>query len=208
MQKIKDFIYYNRKEIVIIIIFLIIFFSYVLITNNEKEEYILENTIDIKENIGKKEETQEITNQKIIVDIKGEVNNPGTYELKENERVINAIEKAGGLKSNANTNDINLSEKVIDEMLIIIPSKEEKVEINNNITEKKTNTIEVKDNKISINKASLDELMTISGIGKTKAQNIIDYRKENGNFKSIDELTNVSGIGKSTLDKIKNYIKL
>ena len=208
MQKIKDFIYYNRKEIVIIIIFLIIFFSYVLITNNEKEEYILENTIDIKENIEKKEETQEITNQKIIVDIKGEVNNPGTYELKENERVINAIEKAGGLKSNANTNDINLSEKVIDEMLIIIPSKEEKVEINNNITEKKTNTIEVKDNKISINKASLDELMTISGIGKTKAQNIIDYRKENGNFKSIDELTNVSGIGKSTLDKIKNYIKL
>lgn len=208
MQKFKDFIYYNRKEIVITIIFLFVLLSYILITNNEKEEYVLENSIEIKDNLKEKEETEKSTTQKIIIDIKGEVNNPGTYELEENERVIDAIEKAGGIKSSANTNDINLSEKVYDEMLIIIPSKEEKIEIKNNTIEKKNNTIEVKDNKISINKASLDELMTIKGIGKTKAQNIIDYRNENGSFKSIDELTNVSGIGKSTLDKIKNYIKL
>jgi len=121
------------------------------------------------------------------------------------------IEKAGGLTSKANVNDINLSEKVKDEMVIIIPSiddikKEEKIKTETNYIIPKNN--EVIDKKISINTASKDILMTIQGIGEKKAEAIIEYRNKNGKFNSIEEIMNVSGIGKSIFDKIKNYIKI
>jgi len=220
MQKIKDLVYYNRKEIITVLLCFIIFGSILLFNNNETKDVIISND-DI--NISKEESIE-----KIIVDIKGEVNNPGTYEFNFGDRINDAIKKAGGLTSKANTNDINLSEKLLDEMLIIIPNKEDdKVEIketiieenktekksisdNNNIIKKSNNTktTTLNDNKISINSASVSELMTIKGIGEIKAKSIVEYRTKNGLFKSIEDITKVSGIGNSTFDKIKDYIKV
>ena len=92
-------------------------------------------------------------------------------------------------------------------MLIIIPSVEEEQEetITNN---SKGSTNVVKDNKISINTASVNELITINGIGKAKAEEIVSYRNKNGLFKDIKDITKVSGIGNATYEKIKDYIKI
>ena len=202
MQKYKDLIYYNRKEIITVIICIITFFSFSLF-NKEKSDIVLENSIE-------KVETEKIEDNKIIVDVKGEVNSPGTYELTSDDRIIDVIEKSGGLTNNANVESINLSEKLKDEMVIYIPSKEEiNTEIKTNIKKEKVNEeTTFKDNKISINKASLSELMTLSGIGEKKAKAIIEYRENNGLFKDIKDITNVSGIGNSIFDKIKDSIKL
>ena len=198
MQKIKDYIYFNRKEIIaiLIIIGLILYIIYdkVNIVNEKKEEIIIEKE-DVKEEIKK-----EIM---FAVDIKGEVKKPGIYELEEGKRIIDVIKEAGGITEKANTNNINLSEKITDEMLIIIPSIDE--ELNTQKNEIKT---QKNDNKVSINTASESELMTINGIGKTKAKKIIEYRDNNGKFKSIEDIKNVSGIGDSIFEKIKNYIKV
>ena len=111
---------------------------------------------------------------------------------------------AGGLLENCDTNDINLSKKVFDEMVIYVPFLGEKVED----IGLENQEVSYNDGKISINSASVSELMNISGIGEVKAKNIIEYRNKFGLFKSIEEIKNVSGIGNSTFEKIKAYIKL
>ena len=196
MQKIKDYIYYNRKEIITLIVCISLFGGYILFKKDE--------TYVIEENILK----EDIKDKIIIVDIKGEIKNPGTYELNENNRVKDVIEKSGGLTDKADTSSINLSEKIKDEMLIVIPSIEEVNDyvIENNKSVNITNKVD--DSKISINTASLNELMKINGIGKAKAQAIIDYRNTFGLFKDIKDITKVSGIGTSTFEKIKEYIKV
>lgn len=179
--------------------------------------------------VSKKEDTKKETssNETYKVDIKGEIINPGIYSLSSASRVIDVIEKAGGLTPNANTTVINLSKKIIDEMVIIIYSNEQVqnfaktkeveqqvqqycIQPDNNalkndacITES-TNT----SSKVSINNATLEQLQTLPGIGASKAQDIINYRTEHGQFQSIEDLKNISGIGDSIFAKIKDYITL
>ena len=167
-----------------------------------------------------------------FVDIKGSVNNPGVYEVDCNKRVIDVINIAGGLTDNADTTILNLSKKVKDEMYIIVYSNEEIKEYkqkllpskeiikqveekiicpdNSNDACEKTNTSskkeEVKvDGKININTATKDELMTLTGIGESKADKIIEYRNSN-KFNTIDDIKNISGIGESIFNKIKDNI--
>lgn len=180
-----------------------------------------------KKNALEKEDKKE-PEKLLKVDIKGQINVPGIYELSENSRVIDVIEKAGGLTENANTSVINLSKKITDEMVIIVYSNQEvedfkktkelELQVQNNciqkteesvrndacITESTTNT----PTKISINTATIEELSTLPGIGEQKAKDIIKYREENGSFKSIEDLTKVSGIGEAVLAKIKDHITL
>lgn len=206
MQKIKDYIYYNRKEIITAVICMFILLVVIFYKNNTNPvtEVLIEKDL---------EEKNEEENESIFVDIKGEVNNPGTYEFSYSDRIKDAIKKCGGLTKKANVNNINLSEKLKDEMLIIIPSiddnekkqNDKNIDSNNQIKSEKN--IQV-DNKISINTASINELTTIKGIGKAKAEAIINYRNNNGLFKNINDITKVSGIGTSTFEKIKDYIKL
>ncbi len=161
------------------------------------------------------------------VDIKGEILNPGIYSIAPSSRVIDVIEKAGGLTENANTTVINLSKKVTDEMVIIIYSndqvkdfaktKELEQQVQNNCLQKDENSL-VNDacittstntsSKVSINTATLEELQTLPGIGESKAKDIISYRETNGAFTSIEDLLKVSGIGEAVLAKIKDYITL
>ena len=218
------FKYRHRKEILIGLVLLVIVISIVgviiyLNMNTEKEEPLV---IEKKKNI-KKQNTSEVYK----VDIKGQVANPGIYSLKANSRVIDVIEKAGGLTENADTSVINLSKKISDEMVIIIYSHEEVNEFgktkeiekqvlmeckNNEIYSLENNACIEIDNsttisgKININTASKEELMTLTGIGESKANDIIKYRETNGPFKSIEDLTKVNGIGESTLANIKENI--
>lgn len=174
----------------------------------------------------KKETKKEDTEKLYMVDIKGEVISPGIYELPSTSRVIDVINKAGGLTDIADTSVINLSKKIEDEMVIIIYSE---YEVNNWLTTKQEedylqekcqnsedskiendacisdNVIENNETLININTATKEELMTLSGIGETKALAIISYREKTP-FTSIEDIKNVSGIGDSTYNEIKDHI--
>ena len=210
LYSIKDFLYYNRYKIIGIVGVLFFFKDYLLNMDQNETEKIVEI-----EEINK----EEIKEEKVTVDIKGAVLNPGIYTLDNNKRVFDAITIAGGLLDNSDTENINMSLKLTDEMVIIVPFKEEKqnsvgdkehLNNSNNIENdaKVSNSKNTNNEKVSINKASKEDLMTLKGIGETKALAIINYRKEHGNFKSISELQNVKGIGKSIFEKIKDNIEL
>ena len=136
------------------------------------------------------------------VEIKGEVMYPDVYEVEEGSIIKDLIDKAGGLNSEANINNINRAAMLSENQLIIIPNandKEESIAVDFNIE---------KDVLININTGDIGELTKINGVGETKAQNIIDYREKNGEFKTIEEIKNVDGIGDKTFEKMKDSIKV
>ena len=137
----------------------------------------------------------------IKVDIKGEVNNPGVYEMKQGSRTIDLVELAGGFTVLADSSSINLSKLLKDELVITIYSKEEQACICPMQNISNSNSI------ININTANVGELQNLSSIGESKARAIVKYREENGFFNNIEEIMNVTGIGESIFEKIKNNIK-
>lgn len=223
-MKIIRKIIYPLTIIVILIILISILYIRKYLLNNQYEEINIESNI-IKEQSQIQEEVQ--TNY--AVDIKGAIKNPGVYIVDNNYNVNDVINLAGGLNKDADTSLINLAKKVTDQMVIIIYTKEEVknsnivnnvikvVEkecvcpniqndscINDKIEDNITNS--TNNNLININTATKEELETISGLGESKANSIIRYREEHGNFNSIEDIKNVSGIGETLYEKIKIYI--
>lgn len=191
---------------------LLISFALVYYFNDNKEK-ISESSLVIKE-------TTKESVENFYVDVKGAVKDPGVYLVSDGERVIDAIEKAGGLSRNANTSNINLAQKLESEMVVVVYTNSEikkknsklscdttcncdVIEINNCIENENSNS-----NLVNINTASIDELMTLSGVGESKAKSIIAYREENGNFKTIEDIKNVSGIGETLFLSIKDKITI
>ncbi|MBR2840409.1 MAG: helix-hairpin-helix domain-containing protein [Bacilli bacterium] len=212
--------YKSKIFAVVFIIFILLAVGYVF--SDEKEEVVEETVIEEKKKTDKEEKKEE----KVIVDIKGQVVNPGVYELSNKNNVNDAISAAGGLTEFSDTSNINLSKKLSDEMVIIIYSKEdirkmkesksenEKIvcppvndaciidEDESAILEEESDDIGL----ININSASKEELMTLEGVGESKADAIIKYREKNGIFKTIEDIKNVSGIGEKAFEKIKDSI--
>ena len=156
----------------------------------------------VSENEVKKEEPVE--QDLITVDVKGAVKAPGIYDLPVGSRVNDAVQKAGGLTEQADSKSLNLAQKVSDEALVYVPSKGE--EAASQQTASGTASSTSKEKKINLNKASLEELKQVKGLGGKRAQDIIDHRETNGKFKSVDELKKVSGIGAKTIEKLKDYV--
>ena len=155
---------------------------------------------DEKEDKNQKEEVVE--QDLITVDVKGAVKSPGIYDLPVGSRINDAVQKAGGLTDNADSKSINLAQRISDEALVYVPSKEEATS-----QEAHSNASNTKENKkVNLNKASLEELKQVKGLGAKRAQDIIDHRESNGKFKSVDELKKVSGIGAKTIEKLKEYV--
>ena len=152
-----------------------------------------------------KEEKEESPEQDLItVDVKGAVKSPGIYNLPVGSRVHDAVQKAGGLTEEADSKSLNLAQKVSDEALVYVPTKGE--EAVSQQTASGTTPSTSKDKKVNLNKASLEELKQVKGLGGKRAQDIIDHREANGKFKSVDELKKVSGIGAKTIEKLKDYV--
>ena len=152
-----------------------------------------------------KEEKEEPVEQDLItVDVKGAVKAPGIYDLPVGSRVNDAVQKAGGLTEQADSKSLNLAQKISDEALVYVPTKGE--EAASQQTASGTPSSTSKDKKVNLNKASLEELKQVKGLGGKRAQDIIDHREANGKFKSVDELKNVSGIGAKTIEKLKDYV--
>ena len=155
---------------------------------------------DEKEDKNQKEEVVE--QDLITVDVKGAVKSPGIYDLPVGSRINDAVQKAGGLTDNADSKSINLAQRISDEALVYVPTKEEVTS-----QEAHSNASTTKENKkVNLNKASLEELKQVKGLGAKRAQDIIDHRESNGKFKSVDELKKVSGIGAKTIEKLKEYV--
>lgn len=153
----------------------------------------------------KKEEKEESPEQDLItVDVKGAVKSPGIYDLPVGSRVHDAVQKAGGLTEEADSKSLNLAQKVSDEALVYVPTKGE--EAASQQTASGTTPSSSKEKKINLNKASLEELKQVKGLGGKRAKDIIDHREANGKFKSVDELKKVSGIGAKTIEKLKDYV--
>lgn len=211
MQKLKK----EQKIKIAITLFVIIIAIFYYIYSQNQKEILFEES---KQENEVQEKTEETENKKIIVHVSGAVKNEGIVELEEGARVANAIEKAGGVRDDAYTKDINYALKLEDGMKIYVPtieeSKQEKEEVNINsessnyiISSNNTKTNENSNGqKVNINNADESELDELPGVGPSTAQKIIQYRKENGEFKSIDELKNVSGIGEAKFQKIKDLI--
>ena len=153
----------------------------------------------------KKEEKEESPEQDLItVDVKGAVKSPGIYDLPVGSRVHDAVQKAGGLTEEADSKSLNLAQKVSDEALVYVPTKGE--EAASQQATSGTTPSSSKEKKVNLNKASLEELKQVKGLGGKRAQDIIDHREVNGKFKSVDELKKVSGIGAKTIEKLKDYV--
>lgn len=155
----------------------------------------------------------------IGIHIKGEVNNPGYYEVKNGSRLNDVIKKAGGKTDDADLNRVNLAQKVIDGEEIIIPKKGESLDIsaNSNVYYTQKNKFdnengydrlskEIVSEVININSADMYQLCRINGIGESTAEEILAYRKKKGAFKSIEEIKNIRGISDKKFEEIKDKI--
>ena len=221
----------QKKIIAIILIILVIIAYYYLYLKNSTEEISNQDLeVNNTQESNQTNETEKETEEIIVVHISGAVNIEGIVELEAGSRIANAIEKAGGVKENADMTDINLAYPLEDGMKIHIPTKEEteanknnenmidesyvtsssggvssKEDTNSTQGSSKSTTI---NEKVNINTATQEELDTLPGIGPSIASKIIDYREQNGKFNSIEEIKEVSGIGDAKYEKIKASITI
>ena len=237
-QKLRRYFYYYRKEIgitlaccFVALVGLVFMLPKSKASSGEIEQdssMIFESSI--KETEIKKDEPV------IRVDIKGAVVSPGVYEMKESSRVNDVIYQAGGVLENADLSRINLSNHVVDEMVIIIYTKEQIEAFNESqtkieyvyvepectcpdtvndacVSSKEENTSggtskeEMIQGKISINTATQEELESLPGIGASKAKAILEYREQKP-FESIEELKQIKGIGDSLFEQIQDKITI
>ena len=179
-----------------------------MMASSTKEKVMVTNAV----NTTRVEETTTIMPQNCYVDIKGEVLRPGVYEFSCESRMQEVIKKAGGFTEEADETKINLAQKITDQMQIIVPNVHSKQEdgLTEGNSEKgsstNTSVSNSKQGTININTATLEELQTIKGIGKKKAEAILQYRKEHGAFRTKEDLLQVKGIGKKALEAIESQV--
>lgn len=215
-MKIRREVYFieNKKNIIFKIIIILIIICFIIykffISKNTTEEF---NSLDIIVNIS----SENLIEQKIIGKIKvyvtGQVNSPGVIELDENSRIEDAINLAGGLTNIADLKKVNLAYMLEDGQKLYIPSINDSETVEYISSENGSNIIESSNEsstsiKININKADVEKLKELPGVGSSLAEKIYNYRKENGNFKTIDDLKNVSGIGDKKFESLKEYITI
>ncbi len=139
--------------------------------------------------------------QIIFVDVVGCVVNPGVYQLNAGSRVFQLIDLAGGLTADADVRSINRAAILLDEQVVRVLSVDEYEELQNS-----SSGVGFVDGKVELNSADAKALESLSGIGPSMAQKIIDYRMEHGKFNKAEDLKKVSGIGEKTFQRIKDQI--
>lgn len=179
------------KTILIICIFLLLG-AYRLV--REKNRTV--DSIEIRETDGTASVTfEEVIPKKVIyIQICGYVNNPGVFEVQEDTRLFEVLELAGGVAAEGSTDSLWLAKIVKDGERIYVPGKDEMI------------PYQYEDGLINVNTANVDELMKLPGIGESRAQDIVNYRQQNGDFQKIEDIMNVSGIKESAFNKIKDKI--
>lgn len=202
----------NQEKITIILLLIVIIIGggIVLSKNiNNEDNFTINRASDISENnpVIEKEAPQ------LIIHITGAVKNPGVYQLKSTDRIVDAVKIAGGETEEANLDLINLAALLKDGQKIIVPYKtynETGEEINTNTysnVESVYSSSSVSTSaKININTANTNMLQALTGIGPVLSERIIKYRNQNGFFGVIDDIKDVSGIGEKKFEGIKDLI--
>ena len=187
----------------------------------ELEEFTLEGESDVEKNSSNSKTESEKASQSgtdaeeglpetLYVHVCGAVNAPGVYELKTDARIYEALEAAGGMTEDAAADWINQAEALSDGERIYVPTQEETEESAQSVSgrwaDPNGNAGGSVSDKININTAAKEELMTLSGIGASKAESILKYRQEHGNFQNIEDLKKIEGIKDGVFNKIKDDI--
>lgn len=162
--------------------------------STEQQESLEEVSLEEEENV--------VTTEEIKVYICGEIANTGVYDMDEGDRICDIIDKAGGFTEYASTMYLNQAELIIDGQKIYVPTVEE-VEAGASLL---YSSAEEEDGKVNLNTASKEELMTLTGIGESKAEAIIAYREDNGGFETIEDIQNISGIKEAVFSTIEDQI--
>lgn len=181
------------------------FVTFFLVSQTRKIEEVASTT----EFVSSSEQVSEMpvhaqSTASLVVDVKGAVKKPGLYSLPIESRIHDAVEAAGGLTEEADSKSINLAQKVSDEGVVYVATKEEGIPVATSIQGNADKGAIA--GLVNLNTATEADLQTISGIGAKRATDIITYRESKGGFRAIDELKNVPGIGAKTLESIRPYV--
>jgi len=169
-----------------------------------KERTESEGTFYSEESLMESDRPKEKTRQ--FIDLKGAVIRPGMYEIKAGQRLIEIVETAGGFTEEADPQQVNFSQILDDQMVIVVPKLGD--DSPNQLGSQDQIGLEVRDGRVNINQADVRELQSLNGIGAKKAEEIIQYREKNGLYQSIEELGKVSGIGEKTLESLMESITI
>lgn len=164
------------------------------------------------------------TAQTCYVYVCGAVSMPGVYEMDASKRLCDAVALAGGMTEEAEPTSLNLAAGIYDGMMLIVPTRQEwadgvfvtgegglPVREQSPASDSGLESSAAKqsdDGLVNINEATVEQLLTLPGIGRAKAESILAYRQEHGSFASIEEIQRVSGIKSALFEKIKNKIKI
>ena len=170
---------------------------------SKKEVSMEETEVVVTTMLAEKTEVSTTQETVIFVDIKGAVKNPGVYQMKVGDRVKDALDAAGGLTDEADSQKVNLAKRLEDQMVIVVPKVGEEAE---EIPAGETRNEATKEGKVNINTATVEELKTLKGVGEKKAEAIIEYRKKNGSFQTKEDLMKVRGIGKKLFESFEERI--
>ena len=195
----------NQKQLLIIIgtfaIVLVGIFFLMYQKGSNEEELLWETVESTMASINDSTDSVQ-ENPVILVDIKGEIKQPGVYELAHDARLNELILLAGGFTENAEVRQLNLAERLSDQQMIYVPNQNELTFSIDQLPQNESD-LSQSSTMVDINTSDLTELQKLPGVGPSKAQAIIDYREENGLFKSIEELLEVSGFGEKTYKIIR-----
>lgn len=224
----------NNKKIILVVCGLFILLSGLLYMNsNYIREYLSDN--DIKTEVLLSSESDDnkhqnmlqsgqdtttasdnakknIQNAKVVVYICGAVKKPGVYKFEKGSRVNDAINAASGFSRNAAKTAINQARVLKDGEQITIPTlkqlHKQTLKNKHNAEQSDTDSLKKENGLININTASASELTSLSGIGQSRADAIIEYRESNGKFKDTSDIMKISGIKEGIFNKIKNKISV
>ena len=142
--------------------------------------------------------------KEVVVEVSGEVLNPGIYLFQNPSTLREAIERAGGLEETA-LFDTPSSSKFLETGTLLIVGKESSKEIHVKIERMASNKLLAFSIPLDLNRVSIEDLCLIPGIGESLAQKIITYRERRRGFRSVEELKNVNGIGEKKYQSFKRY---